>query len=289
MLRWHPVSERFEIEKAGTVGAFPPSVDNGWLAWDNVADELWGNMVNPWNVPSIYTPATQTWRPVTLAEFPTFDWSGNASSLRGVFNPGVASNGRYIVVYGGNSDAGPMAHLWVADCQAPKATRWTRFTNYGIGPGKPGPQGYIQMQCSWNVDLGLFIFCAGGFVWTLDPADWTWRARPTTGPAPPNRSTICLSRPGAGQLVACGGETANIWLLDLRTWVWSVIVDASMPADHLPRWDGIGWLEGDALYVGYGWGMGAPGTSQDIFRYVLPPSGEPLTLQAPLAVLATVA
>lgn len=277
LLRWNPDTESFEVENAGVAastpwgGGTPPSVDNGWTAWDNVNDECYVNCVNPWSVPGLYTAATRSWRQVTRAEFPTFDWSDDSESLRGAFNAGVASNDRYIVVYGGQDGAGGgLAHLWVCDGQAPQATRWQTFRDHGIGPGKPGPQYFIQGQLSWNADIGRFLLVTGDRLWALDPEGWVWQAHPTTGAVPPVRSVMCVSRPRAFQLVACGGVTSGLWFLDLRTWTWTLRTDATMPADRLPRWDGIAWLEDAALYVGYGQESLSGEPMRDIFTSVLP-------------------
>jgi len=248
---WDPQAELWKVVKKGpgTLFAFPqpgaefPSgTDNGFAVWDNVADELWVDSVNPYgggHPLAIYSPKTDAWRPAANHDLTGLDGQA-VKLLQNLYNAGVASNERWLVIYAGNATNNPSADLYVRDCAN---KQWTRYPDHGIGTGKPGPMWYIQNQLRWSADLGKFVLYTERRVFTLTPGTWTWQLMPTTGPPPVDGHSNGLTvLDGLGVAAVFGGRAPDVSLLDLKSWTWSVR-KANMPQSFLRRYDGLYWAE----------------------------------------------
>lgn len=268
LIAWNKATERWNVSKKGpgngpntsfcfpAIGAqFPCSTDNGFAGWDNVADELWVNNVNPWGHPvAIYSPKKDAWRAATDSDLAGLD--GQARNLlEKLSNPGVASNDRWLVLYGGNATSSPNADLYVRDGLN---KQWTRHPGHGLGAGKPGPMWYIESQLRWSASLGKFVLYTQQRVFTLTPGTWAWQLMPTTGPTPAYGCCIGTEIFGT-TLVAFGGNTGDVSLFNLLTGVWTT-KSATVPnPEFLPRTDAAFWGEQDAsgavtLYQSHGYG-----------------------------------
>lgn len=253
LIVWDPPSEFWKVVKKGpgngpgtafcfpASGAqFPCSVDNGFAVWDNVADELWVNNVNPWGHPvAIYSPKTDAWRQATTSDLTGLDAQA-VKLLQTRHNSALASNARWLVIYGGNATSNPSADLYVRDCLN---KQWTRYPDHGLGAGKPGPMWYVQNQLRWSADLGKFILYAYRRVFTLTPGTWAWQVMPTTGPAPADGHDLGAAvLDHLGLMAVFGGSSSDVYLLDLKTWTWSV-QKANIPSAYQKRPAGLYWAE----------------------------------------------
>ena len=295
---WDSVAEHWRMVKRGRAGreelAFsdpgatvPAGTDNGHAVWDAVADELWVNVVNPWRtqlgnptVPAIYMPATNSWRPVTLAEFPSYDFegSGGSQTLDRIFNAGVASNPRWMVLYGG-SKLGASSHLWTFDGLN---RRWRKWVNHGDGVGRPGRMTNIQAQLEWIPILGRFLLYHAQAVWTLAPDSWTWTAALTRGSPPPQSQGTGAKLLGDRYVAVFGGSAITV--LDLETWQWSPVrLDGSAPA----RSNAVFWSAFGHLYQAWGTGLPYPADREIwVFRDILAHLEVPRSLAVPLTLEA---
>ena len=269
LLRWEPAGERWVIHKRGNEGAsdgrdktwfpwpgaeYPAAVDNGFAVWDNVADELWVNCVNPSAAPAIYNPATDRWRQVTSKEFPSVD----LTRISRAFNGGCASSPDYLVIYGGHIES-PTALLHVFDG---RRRVWTYYPNHGVGDGKPGVQQNIQGQLQWIPFLDAFLLYAGRRVFTLS-LDWKWQLRPTTGEPPSMAHRVCaVPLPDGRAIAVVGGDTLDVSILDIKQWTWTKLAGEKAPGSKMspptPRLDGAAWAERQGLYIAWGQESNAP-------------------------------
>lgn len=294
---WDPPSEFWKVVKKGPgtrfgfpdPGAeFPYATDNGFAVWDNVADELWVNSVNPYirgHPVAIYSPKTDAWRPATAPDLTGLDAQA-VKLLENRHNSALASNDRWLVVYGGNATSNPSADLYVRDCLN---KQWMRYPDHGLGAGKPGPMWFVQNQLRWSADLGKFVLYSKQRVFTLTPGTWTWQLMPTSGPAPVDGHSIgAAALDGLGVMAVFGGSSSDVYVLDLKSWTWSVR-KANMPQRYLKRYDGLYWAErandGIRLYQSHG-GINGLGNAEviKVWRLTMPvpasaPSPQPPTLK----------
>ena len=96
----------------------------------------------------------------------------------------------------------------------------------------PGPR---QSGCAVGINGG-FVLLFGSAATMIDKhfyylaASSTWRMIPSSSPAPPGRELPCCAKVNATALACFGGvivaDLADLWLLDLTTWLWTNLTSA---------------------------------------------------------------
>jgi hypothetical protein len=149
------------------------------------------------------------------------------------FKEAATYTGERILTYGGQYDDDEetvtFGELWSLD---PSTLEWEELTHTG-GPGE-----LTRVALAWDEARGVVWLCGGidpdgerhGWLWQLDPSDWTWTLVSDDGEGPGPRASHTLALVD-GVLHVWGGnhDDDSVWAYDPDTGAWTEIPNVDGP------------------------------------------------------------